>query len=161
MRNTQFVLQCFSHWAHGVFFLSNQFCHRSDEFFYRIDAFLERGFFFAGEFELDDLFDAASTENDRHADIISADAVFFVAVRGAGDEPLLVADDGFDHLRGRGGGSVVGAAGFQERDDFGAAVARAIDDFVEPLRVEQLRDRECRRRWCSWASAPSCRRGRP
>ena len=71
---------------------------------------------------------------DRHADVVAADAVLLVAVRGAGNQPLLVADDRLDHLRRRRRRGVVGAAGLQQADDLGAAVARAVDDFVAAAR---------------------------
>ena len=66
-------------------FFSNEFCHCGDEVFDGRHAFLECGLFFACEFEFDDLFDAASTEDDGHADVVAADAVFFVAVGGTRD----------------------------------------------------------------------------
>ena len=81
---------------------------------------------------LDDPLDAAGAKNNGHADVIAADAVLFVAIGRGRNEPLLVANDGLDHLGGGRGRRVIGAAGLQQADDFGSAIARAIDDFVEP-----------------------------
>ena len=115
--------------------------HRGDKFFDRVDALLKIGLLLRGQLQLDDPLDAAGAQNDRHADIIAADAVLLVAIGGAGNQPLLVANDRFDHLRRGRGRRVVGAAGLQQADDLRAAVAGALDDLVQPLGIEQLRDR--------------------
>ena len=48
----------------------------------------------------------------------------------AGQNLLLVLEDGLDHLGGGGRGRVVGAAGLEVLDDFGAAVAGALDELL-------------------------------
>ena len=60
----------------------------------------------------------------------------------AGKNLLLVLQDRFDHLHGGGRGRVVGAAGLQVLDDFGAAVAGALDDLFEARGLDQLGDRD-------------------
>src|SRR5438477_575527 len=73
------------------------------------------------------------------ADEVSADPVFPVAVGGTGEDALLIFDDRFGHLDGCGGGSVVSAAGLEELDDLGAAIAGALDDFLEAVFLDELR----------------------
>jgi hypothetical protein len=55
-------------------------------------------------------------------------------VGGAGQHLLLVLQDRLGHLHGRGGRGVVGAAGLEQADDLGAAVAGAGDQGLDPLR---------------------------
>ena len=65
-------------------------------------------------------------ELHRDADEEALVAVLAFEERGAGQHLLLVLENGLGHLDGGGGGGVVGAAGLEEFDDFGAAVAGTI-----------------------------------
>src|SRR5436190_7148608 len=92
----------------------HQFVHRLDERLNGIHAIVERGLFLRVKLQLDDLFNPAGAKNDRYAHVISADAVLLVAVRRTRDQPLLVANDRFDHLRRGRSRSVIGAARLQQ-----------------------------------------------
>src|SRR5215831_15141063 len=61
------------------------------------------------------------------------DAVLAVKPRRAGQNAFLVTQIGFRHLDRRTGRRVESRTGFQQADDFAAAVAGALDDLVEPL----------------------------
>jgi hypothetical protein len=63
-------------------------------------ALFEGGIFFGGELDLDDLLDAAGAELARHADEHAVDPVLALEEGGAGQDLLLVLEDGLDHLRG-------------------------------------------------------------
>src|SRR6266550_6962531 len=91
--------------------------HRLHQFLHVIHAALEHAAFGVVHFDFEHLFDAVFAEDAGDADEIAADAVFFFAVGGAGEDAFFVADDGFGHGHGGAGGGVVGAAGFQQRDD--------------------------------------------
>ena len=90
----------------------------------------------------------------------SLDPIFAFEVGGAGQHLFLVLQNRLRHLHGGGGRGIVGAAGLQILDDFGAAVAGAVDEAVE---------RAWSRRSVSGMpetllggrAGPSCRRGRP
>ena len=84
------------------------------------------------EGDLDDPLDAIGADDDRHADIKAFDAIFAIELRGAGQNPALVAQIGFRHGDRRGRRRIKSRAGLQETDDFAAALAGALDDGVEP-----------------------------
>src|SRR6476620_7722028 len=65
-------------------------------------------------------------------------------MNGAGQDLFLVFENGFHHLRGRSGWSVISAASLQIFHDLGAAIARALDDGVKPVFRNQLCDRDTR-----------------
>ncbi|ENN89596.1 hypothetical protein RHSP_59721 [Rhizobium freirei PRF 81] len=85
------------------------------------------------EIDFDDALDTACTDDGGNADIHVLDAILAVEVSGARQNALLVLEVGFSHLNGRGSRSVIGRAGLQQADDFGAAVTGALDDFFEAL----------------------------
>ena len=127
---------------------------------HRGGGFLQRGVFFGGQFDLDDLLGAARAQFHRNADEQAVDAVFAFEINGAGQNLLLVLQDGFHHFDCRGGRRVVGRAGLQQVHDFGAAFARAVHDGVDAVRRAAGRAGEFRRRSSSAAAAPCRRRGR-
>jgi len=102
---------------------------------------LQRRGFFRRQLELDHLLRAAFPQFDRHAGKNSANAVFPLEIHGAGQNLLLVFQDGFHHLHDGRGRRVIRSARLQQVDDFGAAVARALDDGVNTLFGQQLRQR--------------------
>ena len=59
----------------------------------------------------------------------------------AGQDAALVADDRLGHRNRGGGRGVVGAAGLEQADDLGAAVAGTVDDVVQLAGGDELRDR--------------------
>src|SRR4029453_13724898 len=107
---------------------------------------VEGGLLLSGELDLDDLLDAAPAELHGHANIEPADAVLTVQVGRAGQDLLLVLQDGLDHLhRGRRGG-VVRPARLGQGHDLRAAVGGAGDERLDPVRGQQVRDRDARHR---------------
>src|SRR4026207_239114 len=88
-----------------------------DELAYRRRRLVEGGLLLGGELDLDDLLDAGPAELDRHAHVEPLGPVLAVEIGGAGQDLLLVLEDGLDHLHRGGGGRVVGAPGLQQRPD--------------------------------------------
>jgi len=92
--------------AHIRFCTSNQRLSRNElvgngaEFLDVIDGGLERCLLVGGELQFEDLFHSLASEDTRDADELSADAIFLVAIHGAGHDAFLIADDGFGHSRG-------------------------------------------------------------
>ena len=117
---------------------------------HRLDGVLELGLLVTVELDLDDALDAAGADHHRHADIDVVDAILPGEIGGAGQHPLLVLEIAFGHGDGRRGRGVIGRAGLQQADDFGAAVAGALHDLVDPLlggplHGDEIGHRECRR----------------
>ena len=80
-----------------------------------VDALVESGLLLRDRASSSTIFSTPPrTQDDRHADVVAADAVFLVAVGGTGNQPLLVADDRLDHLRRGRGRGVVRAAGLEQ-----------------------------------------------
>src|SRR5947208_802066 len=102
-----------------------------------LDAALEHLALVLVQLDLDDPLDAVGAQDAGDADEVAADAVLLVAVDGAGEDALLVADDRLGHLHGGGGGGVVGAAGLEQADDLGPAGAGALDDLLQALRLDK------------------------
>src|SRR5215472_13416841 len=97
------------------------------------DRFVERRLFFIVERDFDHPFDPAGADYDGNADIDVFDPVLAVEPRRAGQNAFLVTQIGFRHLDRRTGRRVESRTGFQQADDFAAALAGALDDLVEPL----------------------------
>src|SRR3546814_341419 len=97
----------------------------------RIDRQLKPGLVGIVEGDLDDFLDAAGADHHRHADIQPVDAIGTVDIGGAGQDALLVAQIGFGHGDATGGRGVKGRTGAEQRDDFAAAAAGALDDRVD------------------------------
>src|SRR5215218_222891 len=93
------------------------------------------------EVQLHDLLDARGAELYRDADEQVVDTVLALQIDGAGQDTLLVEQDGIDHLDHGGGWSVEGAAALQELYDLRPAVAGAIHDGLDPVLRQQLGDR--------------------
>ena len=85
------------------------------------------------EIDLDHPLHALGADHRRHADIEALYAVFAGQVGGAGQHALLVLEIGLGHRDRRRGRRIVGGAGLQKLHHLGAAVARALDDFVQAL----------------------------
>ena len=67
-------------------------------------------------------------------------AILAAQIDRAGKQAFLVVEVGTRHLNGRRSRGVVGA-GTHELDHLGAAVARALDDGVQPVLRDELADR--------------------
>ena len=67
-----------------------------------------------------------------HADIHVLHAVFAVEIGRAGQHTLFVAQIALGHRDRRSGRRVESRSSLQEVDDLGAAVAGAVDDFIDP-----------------------------
>src|SRR5919107_1694064 len=98
--------------------------------------------FFVGEAELDDVFDARGAELDGEADEEVVYSVLALQVGCAGEDALLVEQDRVDHLGCGCGWRVEGAPALEEADDLGPALAGALDDSLDPVFGEKLRDRD-------------------
>src|SRR5690606_15202682 len=103
------------------------------------DAGLEGGLFLVVELDLDHLLDALAPQHAGDAHEVAVDAVLPVAVGGAGEDALLVADDRLRHLHAGARRGVVGAAGLPPAHARRAPLPRAVDDLLEPLRGDELR----------------------
>ena len=68
------------------------------------------------------------------------DTVFALKVNGARQDLLFVFKDCFNHFHRGGGGSVVGRAGLEQGDDFGAAFSSAVEDGFEFFFRKQFRE---------------------
>ena len=73
--------------------LPQQLCESGIGFVNGFGALVEECFFFVVEIEFNDLFDAVTTEDTRHADAEIFFAVFAVEERRARDEFLLITED--------------------------------------------------------------------
>ena len=101
---------------------------------------IQQGHFIRIELEFDELGDAvfAQFHGDAEEDILHA--VFAAEVDAAGEDPVLVLDDGFHHLGCCGAGCVPGR-GTHELDQFAAAHFGAFDDGIELGRADHIRYR--------------------
>ena len=77
-------------------------------------------------------------EADRDADEQAVDPVLALAEGRAGQDALLVEHDRVDHLHRGGRRRVERRAVLEQLDHLGAAVARALDDLLEALVVDEL-----------------------
>src|SRR3954464_5193919 len=68
------------------------------QFLHSIGALLQRRLLLAGQFDLDDLLQAASAKLAGNADEQAVDAVLALQVCGARQDLLLILEDGFHHL---------------------------------------------------------------
>src|SRR2546425_830337 len=105
-----------------------------------LGGLLEGGLLLRGELHLDDLLQATPPQLARHAAVHPGQPVLPLEPRRAREDALLVEHDCGDHLRDRGRRGIIGGAGLEMADDLAPAVARALDDLVEPRFVEELRD---------------------
>src|SRR6185437_16467457 len=101
---------------------------------------MESGLLFGSEFDLDDLLEAPGAELARNANVEAVDAVLALEVCSAGENLLLVLEDGFDHLDCGGRRSVVGRAGLEVLDDLGATVGGAGLELLEARWLDELGD---------------------
>src|SRR5262245_19146245 len=72
-----------------------------DEFFDMAHAFRQGFFLVRIEIDLEDLFNPRTADQGRHADEVTADAVFLLTKGGGGKDAFAIADDGVVHLRHR------------------------------------------------------------
>ena len=82
-RSTDQILNVFSGLLH-------MFVHLGGESFYMIHAGLEELAFVSSQINLDNFLHTGCTEQSRHADEVTADAVFGIAMGGAGQDTFLV-----------------------------------------------------------------------
>src|SRR5262245_20800622 len=68
----------------------HQLVHRLDERFDGVHAIIKRGLLLGVELEFDDFFDATGAKDYRYAHVVTADSVFLIAIRRAGNQPLFV-----------------------------------------------------------------------
>src|SRR5579863_8724850 len=108
------------------------------EFAHRSGGLVERGFFFRGELDLDNLLDAPRAQFHWYADVQSLNAVLALEVSRARENFLFVLQNRFDHFDYSRRWRVVRRPGFQEIDDFRAAFASAIDNGRDPVRRQQV-----------------------
>src|SRR5262249_50405337 len=103
-----------------------------DQARHRLGRLLEHGALGAAELDFDDALDPFCADHRGYADIEVLDPVFAVEVGGARQHALLVAQKALRHGHGRRRRRIEGRAALEQVDDLGAAVARALDDLVEP-----------------------------
>src|SRR5215472_1916841 len=113
-----------------------------DQFGHSIGALLQSRLLFRCQFYLDDLFQAVGAELARHAHEQVFDPVLALQVDGAGQDLFLVFQNRLDHLRGRGGRRVVGAARLEVLYDLSSAIAGALDDRIETVFGDEFGDRD-------------------
>src|ERR1700719_3416271 len=111
-----------------------------DEFANRGGGLVERGLFFRGKLNFDDLLDAASAEFYRHADEQPVDSVLAFGVGSARKDFFFVFQNRLDHLYNCCGRRVIRRAGLEQIDNFGAASSGALDDLLEFFLRQQLRE---------------------
>src|SRR2546426_12834183 len=109
---------------------------------HRRRGLLEGRLLVRGELDLDHLLDARATELHRNADVEPSDSVLPVEIGGAGQDLLLVLDNRLHHLNGRRRRGVVRAAALQQPHDLGAAITGALDERVDAVGREEVRDRD-------------------
>jgi hypothetical protein len=81
--------------------------HRVNQVFDVADGFIHQLLFVGVEVDLNDLLHATGAQDTWHTDEASADAILVIAPCRTGQDALLVFHDGFDHLNGSAGRSVV------------------------------------------------------
>ncbi len=94
--------------------------------------------------ERNNLLNTIFTQFDRHTDKQTGNAVFTFQISGAGKNFLFVFQDGFRHFDCRRSRRVVGAACFQESDNFRAAASCPCGQSINTFRCHQLCDRNTR-----------------
>src|SRR5258706_6399707 len=92
------------------------------------------------QLDLDHLDGTARTETAGHTGEDAAQTELTVEAHAAGQHLAGVEQDGVDHLRRGGAGRVEGAAGLEQVDDLGAAVAGALHDLLQAVARDQLLD---------------------
>ena len=92
----------------------------------------EHGTFGAVQLNLDDAVDALRADHRGHADIQILNSIFAVQISRTGEHALLVPEEALRHGDGGGSRRVIGGAAFEQVDNFGTAVTRALNDLVEP-----------------------------
>src|SRR6185437_6750593 len=110
------------------------------ELFHCIRGLVEGGLLFGRELDLDDLLEALGTKFARNADVEAADAVLALKIGGAGEDLLLVLEDGFNHLDCGSRRSVLSRAGLEVLDDLGATVGGAGFKLLEAGGFDELCD---------------------
>src|SRR5215208_6423229 len=108
----------------------------------RTGAVVQVAHLFVCETKLDDVFDARGAELDGDADEEVAYPVLALQVGCAGEDTLLVEQDGVDHLGCGCGWRVKGATALEEADDLGSSLTGAVYYRLDPVFGEQLRDRD-------------------
>src|SRR5208282_5140584 len=112
------------------------FVHRLDQFADVAHRTVESDLFGSGELDFHDALDAARADHDRHSRKQPLHAVFAVKVRGAWQHLLAIEHERLDHFVNRSARRVVRRS-LHQLDDFAATSARALLDFLEPLRGDQ------------------------
>src|SRR6185437_11160672 len=102
--------------------------HDADQLADGVGRAVELGAFLVVQRDLEHLLEAARAEPAGHAHVEAVEPVLTPKEGGAREHPLLIVDDGVDHLAHGRGRRVVGRAGLEQLDDLGAAVAGALDD---------------------------------
>src|SRR5690606_16727727 len=110
---------------------------RVQQFLNRIDRDLQARLVVGIEFDLDDLFDAAGTDQHRNADVQTIEAVLAIDIGGAGQDALLVTQISFGHRDARSCRGIKCRAGAEQRDDFATTTAGALDDRVDLFLARQ------------------------
>src|SRR5437762_6438722 len=111
-----------------------------DELLDRVRRFVEPSLLVRRQLDLDDLFDAVSPQLHRHANKEALVTVLPLQERRARKDLALVFENRLDHLD-RGRSRRVPRRGLEQIHDLRAAVASAVDDGIDTLLREQLRDR--------------------
>src|ERR1700691_2604842 len=101
---------------------------------HRLHGFLEHPALAAVELDFDHTLNSLTADNDRHADIKIVDAVLAIEPGGRRQHAFLVAQITFRHRNRRTCRCVEGRASLEQADDLTTAVARALDNRVEPRR---------------------------
>src|SRR5690348_13361998 len=116
-------------------------CDRLHRPAHGVRALRERRTLIRGQLDLVDLLEPLAAELARYAEEEILQPVLAREPRGARENAMLVERDALAHLHRRGGRRVVGRARLQVLHDLRTAGARALDDLVERLAIEQLRHR--------------------
>src|SRR5215470_10814368 len=107
-------------------------CASGDQRCDGLGRLFEHGTFGAVQLNLDDALDALCADHGGYADVKVLDPVLAVEVGRARKDALLVLEKALRHGDGRRRRRVEGRAALEQVDDLGAAVARALDNLVEP-----------------------------
>src|SRR6516165_1819363 len=78
-----------------------------DQLSHSISALFQRGLFFSGEFDFDNLLQAVGAQLTWHPYEQVFDPILALEINGTGQDFLLVLEDGLDHLGCRRGGGVI------------------------------------------------------
>src|SRR5215213_11995553 len=123
----------------GMWGLTLQHLH---EISHRVGAIVQIPQFVVSKAKLYDIFDARGAELDGDADEEAVYSVLTLQVGGAGEDTLLVEQDGVNHLGCGRRRRVEGAPALEEADDLCPALAGALDYRFDPVFGEKLRDRD-------------------